>query len=160
MPTIAKNRIVRSVSPNSLFEEAKPLISSAISWNQGDLLYLDTVNNLIKPLASDANAATILGIARQSIVSGKPVSPYQGTAVDAAQAIENLGGPQFGVVAKMLLKSGDAFIPGGAVYYGGDAQTVSSAGTNSVGVYQGPALTAASGSEGEVALLCYLTKNM
>lgn len=160
MPTIAKNRIVRSVSPNSLFEEAKALISSAISWNQGDLLYLDTATNLIKPLASDANGATMLGIARQSISSGKPISPYQGTSVDAAQAIENLAGPQFGVIAKMILKAGDSFVPGGSVYYGGDAQTVSSTGTNAVGVYQGAAITAASGDQGEVMILCYLTKDI
>lgn len=160
MPTIAKNRIVRSISPNSLFEEAKALISSAISWNQGDLLYLDTATSLIKPLDSDAHAANILGIARQSISSGKPISPYQGTAVDAAQAIESIAGPQYGVIAKMLLKSGDSFVPGASVYYGGDAQTVSATGTNAVGIYQGAALTASSGSEGEVALLCFVTKNM
>jgi len=157
MATTPKNRIVRSVAPGSIFENAKPLVSSAISWNQGDLLYLDTVNHLLKPLDSDAHAATICGIARQTIVSGKPVSPYQGTAVDAAQAIEALAGPQHGVVAKMLLKAGDSFVPGGLVFYGTDAQTVSSSGTNLVGVFQGPAITAAAGDEGEVLCVSYVT---
>lgn len=157
MPTIAKNRIVRSVSPGSIFENAKPVVSSAISWNQGDLLYFDGATNLLKPLASDATAATICGIARQTIVSGKPVSPYQGTAVDAAQAIEALAGPQHGVVAKMLLKAGDSFAPGDLVFYGGDAQTVSTVGTNLVGIFQSAAITAASGDEGEVLLVAYVT---
>lgn len=149
----AKNRITVSVRPGTVFPDALKVISSAISWEQGDLLYFDDTNNLLKPLASDATAATVCGIAIQSISSGKPISPYQGTAVDAAQAIESIAGPQFGVVAKMLLKSGDSFAPGDAVYYGGDAQTVSSAGTNSVGIYQGASLTATAGSEGEILLI-------
>jgi len=48
MATTAKNRIVRQVAPISIFEEASALVSSAISWNQGDLLYLDTTNKLLK----------------------------------------------------------------------------------------------------------------
>lgn len=155
MPTIAKNRIVRQVAPISLFEDATALISSAISWNQGDLLYLDTVNNLLKPLASDANAATICGIARQTIVSGKLAPVYQGTQVDAAVAIEAVAGPQAGVVARLKLKSGDAFVPGGAVYYGTDAQTVSSTGTNVVGIFQDAAITAGATSEGDIMLVQY-----
>lgn len=153
MPTVAANRIVRSVRPGSVFEEALPLVSSAISWNQGDLLYLDTVNALLKPVTADADGATICGIARQTIVSGKPVSPYQGTAVDAAQAAVAIAGPQHGVIAKMKLKSGDAFVPGGAVYACAvDAQTVSSVGTNPVGVFQDKAVTAGASSQGAVLL--------
>jgi hypothetical protein len=88
MATTAKNRIVRQVAPISLFEDATALVSSAISWNQGDLVYLDTTNHLLKALDSDAHAATICGIARQTISSGKPYPVYQGTQVDAAAAIE------------------------------------------------------------------------
>lgn len=159
MPTLAKNRIVRSISPNQIFPELAlgKGIDSTISWNQGDLCYFDDVANLVKPLGSDANALKVLGIAIQSIVNGKPVSPYQGTAVDAAQALEPISGPQFGVVAKMKLKVGDAFAFGDLVFYGGDAQTVSSVGTNLVGIYQGKALTAASGDEGEVLLVAFPT---
>jgi hypothetical protein len=153
MPTYSKNRIVFSVRPGCVFPDAKKGIDSTISWNQGDILYFDDTNNLIKPIASDANGATVMGIAQQTIVNGKPVSPYQGTAVDAAQAIPALAGPQYGVVAKMLLKSGDSFNFGDLVYYGGDAQTVSSTGTNSIGIYQGAAVTASAGSEGEVLLI-------
>jgi hypothetical protein len=57
------------------------------------------------------------------------------------------------VIAKLKLKSGDAFVPGGAVYYGGDAQTVSSTGTNAVGYFQDAAITATSTSEGNVMLI-------
>lgn len=153
MATTAKNRIVRQVAPISVFEDATALVSSAISWNQGDLLYLDTTNNLLKPLASDANAAKVCGIARQTIVSGKLSPVYQGTQVDASTAIEALAGPQAGVIAKLKLKSGDAFVPGQSVYYGGDAQTVATTGTNAVGVFQDAAITAGASSEGLVMLI-------
>jgi len=153
MPTVAKNRIVRQVAPISVFEDASALISSSISWNQGDLIYLDTTNNLLKPLASDANAAKICGIARQTIVSGKLSPVYQGTAVDASVAIEGLAGPQAGVIARLKLKSGDAFVPGQAVYYGGDAQTVATTGTNPVGLFQDAAITAGATSEGDIMLI-------
>jgi hypothetical protein len=159
MPTYPKNRIVQQVAPISLFEDASALISSAVSWNQGDLLYLDTVANLLKPVGSDANAATICGIARQTIISGKLAPVYQGTQVDAAVAIEAVAGPQAGVVAKLKLKSGDAFVPGQAVYYGGDAQTVSSVGSptnvNVVGIYQDAGVTAGATSEGNIMLVQY-----
>ena len=34
-----KNRITRSITPNSLFEEAKAAVTTSTSWNQGDLLF-------------------------------------------------------------------------------------------------------------------------
>jgi hypothetical protein len=153
MATVAKNRITRSVRPGSAFESAKQVVGSASTWNQGDLLYFDDSANLLKPVTADADAATFCGIARQSVVNGKPVSPYQGTAVDAAQAIEDLGGPQYGVIAKLKLKSGDSFSPGDLVYASSvDAQTVSVTGTNAIGIFQDAAIVAASGSEGQVLL--------
>jgi hypothetical protein len=152
MATTAKNRIVRQVAPNSCVPDLTNLVSSACTWNQGDLLYLDTATHLVKPLDSDGHAQYQLGIAVQTVVAGKPKAVYTGTAVDASTAIEALAGPVFHVVAKLKLKSGDSFVPGAVVYYGGDAQTVSVTGTYDVGVYQGPALTAASGSEGNVYL--------
>lgn len=153
MATTAKNNIVRSVRPASIFESALNVISSAISYNQGDLLYLDTTNHLIKPLDSDAHGANVLGVARQTLVNGKPISAFQGTSVDAAQAIVDIAGPQYGVIALLNLKSGDTFNPGAFVYYGTDAQTVSATGTNPVGIFQDAAITASSGSTGKV-LLC------
>ena len=155
MATTAKNRIVRSVRPGSMFESAIALIDATISFNQGDLLYLDTTNHLIKALTSDTTGATVQGIARQTIVLGKPVSPYSGTAVDAAQAIADVAGPQFGVIANMKLKSGDVFVPGQTVYGTSvDAQTVSASGTNGVGIFQDAGITAGSSSTGNILLGC------
>lgn len=151
MPTIAKNRIVQSIAPKSLYPEASVIVDATVSYNQGDLLALDS--GLIKVVAADADGATLLGIAPQTVASGKPKPVYSGTAVDAAQAIEALAGPVYGVVAKLKLKSGDTFAPGDAVYACAvDAQTVSSAGTNVIGLFQDAQITAVSGSEGRVLL--------
>ena len=154
MATSPKNLIVRSVRPGSIFESALSVISSAVSFNQGDLLYLDATNHLIKPVTSDANCATVLGIARNTVVNGKLISSYSGTAVDAAQAIADIGGPQYGVIALLNLKSGDTFNAGDKVYYGTDAQTVSSVGTNPIGIFQDASITASAGSTGKVLIGC------
>lgn len=153
MATTAKNRIVRSPAPKSIFESALALISSSVSFNQGDLLGLDTTNHVLKALTSDTDGLTILGIARQTIVSGKLISSYSGTAVDASQAIEDISGPQYGVIANMKLKNGDVFLAGGFVYGTNvDAQTVSASGTNPVGIFQDAGITAGASSTGNILL--------
>lgn len=149
MPTIAKNRIVRQGSALPIFADAKPVVDSTISWNQGDLLFFDQAANLLKVVVADASGATFAGIAQQTLVSGKPRPVYQGTAVDAAQAIESIVGPQHACDAKLKLKVGDVFNPGDLIYCTAvDAQTVSSAGVNAIGMYVGPSITAVAGSEG------------
>lgn len=151
MPTIAKNRIVQSIAPKSLFPEASVVVDSTVSYNQGDLLAL--VSGKLAAVTGDADGASILGIAPQTVVSGKPKSAYTGTAVDAAQAIEALSGPVYGVVAKLKLKVGDSFTPGCLIYCSSvDAQTVSVTGTNAIGLFQGAAVTGAAGVEGPVLL--------
>jgi hypothetical protein len=153
MATLAKNRITRSVRPGSIFESALSLISSAISWNQGDLLYLDTTNHLIKPVTGDTDALTILGIARNTILNGAVKGPYDGLADLPTSGIVEVAGPQFGVVAYMKLKTGDVFVAGQSIYASSvDAQTVSASGTNVVGIFQDSGLTAAASSQGNVLI--------
>lgn len=133
MATTAKNTIVRSPKPYRPIESAKNFISTAISWNQGDLLYLDTTNHLIKPIAADADTAYFLGVATQTIVSGKEKSPYT-TDVDASQAISDVAGPMAGVEITVILNSGDTFHPGDLVYpvgASGGTQTVSTSSNTS-----------------------------
>jgi hypothetical protein len=150
-----KNRITRSVAVNSLFASALKVISAAVSFNQGDLLVFDDTANLLKVPTAEAEGATFLGIAPVTVVSGKLKYPYT-TDVDASSAIADVPGPVFGVVAKMLLKVGDVFAPGDAVYLSpaDGAQVVSSAGTKSIGVFVGAGVTAVAGSEGEVRIGC------
>jgi hypothetical protein len=145
MATVARNAITRLEGQStSVIPDATAFIDATISWNQGDLLYLDTTAHLIKPITVETQAATFLGIAPSSISLGKPVSPYQGTAVDAAQGIVPVVGGLAGVVAKLYAKTSDAFNPGDLVYSTAvDSQTVSSAGTKAIGVYLGPAIGSA-----------------
>jgi hypothetical protein len=149
------NKIVRSVAPKSLFESAQALVDSTISWNQGDLIYLDTTNHLLKVVTAETQSANFMGVARVTIVSGKIASPYN-TDVVASQSIADVPGPQVGVVAKLVLKTGDSLAPGQQVglYPAAGTRGVSSTiTTNAVGVYQGPTIASATaGQEIEVYL--------
>lgn len=150
-----KNTVVREIAPKSIFEDATKLVNSSLSYEQGDLLVWDGTAKLLKVPTLEADGATFLGIARQKLVSGQPQSPYQGTAVDAAQKTPALAGPLYGVVARCVAKTGDAFAKGDLVYL--DPATggrgVSSAGTKAIGVYQGDTIASATaGQEIEVLI--------
>jgi len=151
------NNIVREVAPKSLFESALPVLDSSITCNQGDLIAFDTTNKVLKVFAATGDAANVLGVSRQTLVQGKLKSPYQGTAVDAAQAIEDMAGPVYGVVASMTLKTGDAFTPGLKVFADPtDPQTVTATDNASgahIGIFQGKAVASASaGQKGDVLI--------
>lgn len=140
--TAAKNTIIRSVSPGSVFPSARKVISSAVSYNQGDLLVFDATNKLIKVPTAETEGNTFLGVATETIVSGKLQSPYT-TAVDASQAISDVPGPEYGVVAQCTLKGGDSLTAGQLVYLRPEEGTrcIQSTGTKAIGVYQGAAVT-------------------
>lgn len=152
----AINNIVRSVSPKTIFPDATKVISSAVSYNQGDLLIFNTSTKLIAAAAAESDGSTFLGVATETVVSGKLASPYV-TPVDASAAVTSVPGPQYGVVALLTLKTGDALLPGGLVYLNpaGGTQHVQASGTKSVGVYQGSTIASASaGQQIEVLLGC------
>lgn len=137
-----KNTIVRSVAPKSIFESAKAVISSSVSFDQGDLLVYDATNKVLKKPAAETEGATFLGVARASIVNGKLASPYN-TDVVASQAIQDVPGPQYGVVAMCVLKAASTIAPGDSVYLdpGTGTRGVAVTGTKAIGTYQGPAIT-------------------
>jgi len=140
------NSLARRVATKAVFPDIKALISSAISFNQGDLLWFDNAANLVKKVTAEADGATILGVAPVSIVSGKFPEVYN-TDVDASVAITSTPGPEYGDVHFMVLKAGDAIVPGDLVYIdpANLGRGVSVTGTKAIGVYQGKALTAPTG---------------
>lgn len=155
MATSPINNIVRSIAPKSLIEDAKPVLSSAVSYNQGDLIAFDTSSKLLKAIDATADAEFFLGVATQTVISGKTKSPYTGTAVDASQAIESVKGPVFGVICSLILKTGDAFAHLAPVYLvAANAQTVTSTDPGdgfSIGLYQGATVSSATaGQKGDV----------
>ena len=147
MSTALKNKVVREVAPNAIFEDASDVITSALTCAQGDLLCL--IAGVVALAVAETDGATFLGASRQKLVSGQPQSPYQGTAVDAAQAAPRLPGPQYGIESLCVAKTGDAFAPGVEVYLdpATGSRGVQAAGTKVIGVYVGPTIASASAGQ-------------
>ena len=143
--SVANNNIKRNVARKSVFPEAAALTDVTVSYNQGDVLVLKA--GLIQKATAEADSANSLGVAVVTVVTGKLKSPYQGTAVDAAQAPGSIPGPAYGVEAEFALEVGDAFAPGDLVYLAvaTDPQTITvTAGTSSpLGYYTGRVVASA-----------------
>ena len=139
MATTAYNNIIRGgAQGRSLFPSALPLLDSTVNYNQGDLICFDTSNNLLIPAAT-GNVANLLGVAVNTIVAGKPKSPYPGVPV--TEGASDLAGPLFSVVATFIAETGSTLAPGDLVYLSSvDAQHVADTdpGSNgSIGIYTG-----------------------
>lgn len=163
MASTSQNNVVRSVSPKSLFESALAVLSSSVSYNQGDLLAFDNTNKVVKAVTGDGQSANLLGVARQKVVNGVVASPYS-TSNDSSQAIEDNAGPVYGVVCFFTLTTGDAFNPGDKVYVTTtNAQTVTSTNPGSgkqVGIFQDKAVaSAAAGQTGLVLVGAWFSKS-
>lgn len=157
--TASVDRITRGDVGQTLFQSGKSIVSSASTWVQGDLIYLDTSAHVLKAVAATGNAATFVGIADNAVTAGKLVGPYGSlTAVDAAQVTPDFVGPKFGVVAGMILKTSDAFAAGVKVYLvdGGTTQTVTSTDPsdgNYIGIFvDATVASAAAGQVGNVLI--------
>ena len=146
------NKITRTVNAKSIFASAQSVIDATVSINQGDLVVL--TGGLLAHAALEADGATMLGISSETIVLGKLARPYS-TDVDASAGISDVPGPVYGVIAKVVLKTGAALAKGALVYLNPAAGTrhVQEAGTKAIGVYQGATIAAATaGQEIEVLI--------
>lgn len=144
MASTPKNRIVRTIALNAVFEDATPVSNANTNFNQGDLLCFDVATLLIRPVASESvDSANFLGIAEVTVQNGSPVGPYQGLATTSRQIPGHFPGPVYGVNASLTLKSGDALNPGALVYLDptDGPQFVSASGTNAIGVNAGAGIT-------------------
>jgi hypothetical protein len=143
-----KNNIEISESRKSLFPSAVAVIDATISFAQGDLMFFDEATNLVKKVAAEADCATFLGLAVETVSLGKLVKPYS-TDVDASAAITDVPGPVYGVVAKLVSKTGIVWAPGDLAYSDPATGTrgVTNLGTKAIGIYQGKAITAVAGQE-------------
>jgi hypothetical protein len=141
---VLKNNIVKAAAQKSLFDDARNVIGSSLSFTQGDLLVMDTSTHLLRAPTIETEGSIFVGVARVSIVNGKLPSPYN-TDVVGSQSIQDIPGPVYGVVCKLQLKTGDSLNPGDAVYLdpGTGTQGVTATGTKQVGIYQGPAISSA-----------------
>lgn len=154
--TSGNDRIVFGDSGRSLFNTGKSAVTSSSNWYQGDLIYFDTSNHILNVVAATGNAATFVGIADNTVQSGKLVGPYTGlTLTNSAEVTPGFVGPKFGVVANMILNTGDNFVIGGKVYLTDtqSSQTVTitdPSDHNYIGIFVGPSAvsSAAAGQQG------------
>ena len=157
MATTPINNVIRGgAQGRSVFPSALPVLSSSVSYNQGDLLCFDTSNHVLIT-AVTGNSANLLGVAINTVVNGVPKSPYQGTAVDASEGASDMGGPLFNVVATFFLDTGAGAYPGQLMYISNvgpqNVTSVSAGGMLPMGIYsgsQGTIVSAASGSRIDV----------
>ena len=145
--TIPRDNVARALRfYNSLLNY--PLSTGgSFDFQQGDLLWWDSAAGYVKPLDSDAHAATLVGVALRSSY----VAPYS--------SVVQAGGPGivknycdsaligFGLIATLFTTVGDTYVDGTAVYAGADAQTITAvAGSHQVGVVKQVPGTAPLGS--------------
>src|SRR4051812_3982271 len=109
------NKVARRVARNTIFADIKDMVGASSTWNQGDLLILDTTNNIVAKAAVQSDGANFLGISPVTVSAGKLPSAYL-TDSDAALGIASLPGPEFGDEYFVVLKAGDAVVPGSKLY--------------------------------------------
>jgi hypothetical protein len=151
-----KNRILYEINKNAALDDIQDGVDSTISFNEGDLLYFDDTNNLVKPTTGGGtDGATFLGISRVTVVSGKLKSPYSGTAVDASEKAGRIPGPVCGVVAKMIGTTGDVMAYGDPVYVSATSpqHVQKTANGTLIGYFVGKPVTVAAGQEIECRLV-------
>lgn len=152
------NTIVKSIAPKSVFDDASAVTSTTADFEQGDLLIFNDTTNVIEKPTLETQGNTFLGIAQQTVIDGKVKSPYIGTAVDASQAIAPIAGPVYGVVAKLVAKTGITLAPGDLIYLDpatGARGVTNAGGTKAIGIYQGAAVASTvAGQEIECLIGC------
>lgn len=127
MATSNTNVVSYGIINGQGFKQVHAPISSSFPINQGDLVYWDSAAHLAKPIASDANAATNMGVA---LTPSKVSSNLDNGAAPAEKAIM-VG---WDVVATLKTTASETYYTGTVVYVGADAQTITTvAGSNAIG---------------------------
>lgn len=123
MATEAVNNLVRLVGGSKHI--SYPILSDGTAdIKQGELLYWDSSAKVVKPIATDGNAATGAGVAMKSSF----LNLYGTKKYEASMEA------QVGAIHSLKTTSGDTYNAGDAVYIGADAQTVTTvAATNVIG---------------------------
>jgi hypothetical protein len=143
MATLNRDNIVKA----SNFDIRKlnyPLSTGgSFDYQAGDLLWFDTSAGYVKPLDSDAHAAYLCGVALRPAYLG----PYVGfnLAAGPGQVKNYYNDALVGIECEVSLytTSGDTYTDGTAVYYGANAQTITSqAASHIIGYVKLPSGTA------------------
>ena len=129
----------------------RPIAGSAAAFdiNMGDLSWYDSSVNYAKPLDSDAHAAYLCGVATRSSYIG----PYTIATAAGGPTIQKNYLPWglfgFGDIYTFFTTAGDTYSDGTAVYFGADAQTITSvAASHTVGTVWMPQGGSVAGGSG------------
>ena len=157
MSTNSRDNILRAVG----FDVKKldyPLIQDGtFDFNQGDMLYFDSVAKIVKPLDTDAHAAALVGVALRAAFLALYTAQNLATGPGIQKNYFNTALVGLGCIASMKTTVGETYTDGVALYVGADAQTVTTvAGSHSVGVVKlpnGDSITGAAGIEVPVLVI-------
>ncbi len=151
--------IVKEILKESRFDDCFNLVDATTNIATGDLVHYDATNNLIAAQGAADDGSTFLGIQEVAIVAGTQKSVYGNAVEDGSAPKLHVLGPIHGVIARLVLKTGDALDAGAKVYPDGASGTrhvTSVAGAGpliAIGVYQGATIASATaGQEIEVLL--------
>lgn len=126
--TISANTLKKgTISGEGIKSVALPILHSVAPIAQGDLVFLDTGAHILKPVAVDADAATLCGVALS------PSAPTSNIDNGTAPLEKGISVGSDGVF-ELKTTASEVYHTGDAVYIGADAQTVTlTVGTNKVG---------------------------
>lgn len=148
------NNIKSEIAPKTIFRDVGGLVSSTISWEQGDILVFDDAANKVKAASAEADGLTVLGVAQQSVTNGVIFGPYTGITDNSASIQAGaLAGPVYGVEAELVLAAGSTINAGDLVYIS-DAKTVAVTGTKAIGIYTGS--KSITGSVAGQKIICHM----
>ena len=154
MSTVNQNAVQTGIVNGQGFLQHQAKINHAsFPVKQGELVYWDASAHIVKPLDTDAHAATQLGVALQP-------SGVSSSLDNSAAIVEKTIAVGFGCKALFKTTVGDTYLEGDALYIGADAQTVTNtvgANVNKIGVVQHPAaVSSVAGAAGvNVQVLVY-----
>lgn len=136
-PTTSK--IKRTIAQKEIFEDLQGKIAATASWETGALLVWDATNAVVKVPAAETEGNTFLGITDNTVVSGVLKQSYIGTDNSASIPSYEIAGPSYGVVAQVVLKTGDSLAIGASVYLdpASGQNNVQASGTKAIGCYVG-----------------------
>lgn len=158
---VTSNTVARRVARNTVYADIQALVGASTSFNQGDLLIMNTSTHTVAKPAIESDGSTFLGVAPVTVVNGKLPAIYN-SAVDASVGTPSIPGPEFGDEIFVMLKASDSLNPGDLVYLdpASGAQFVKSVGSAAIGVYIGAAITAgASGTQIVIKCGCRYPSN-
>ena len=132
------NATKRKVATNFVVADITNLLATSISFNEGDLLFLDSTNHIVTKLVGETDGIAFIGIASVTVVNGLLPASYV-TDVDASLKTPAIAGPTFGDEYEVILKAGDTVHAGDVVYADpvSSSRGVQASGTKIIGVYTG-----------------------